>query len=142
MSFQEYYGAQDKHTLTLHTDSLSLPLTKAPRSFLQSLPLGQLPGGSFFRATWEKQLSKLQGFSKEVIPQRLTLWENSVGKTAGRQQVIGLWRWVSLYCGLLWLLLEQSQQDAGEMGEGLSCLPLARLPLCPASSRVPALFFP
>lgn len=93
MSFQEYYGAQDRHTLTLHTDSLSLPLTKAPRSSLQCLPLGQLPGESFFRATWEKQPSKLQGFSKEVIPQRLTLWENrcalaaSVGKTPGGQQV-------------------------------------------------------
>lgn len=55
-----------------------------------------------------------------------------MGKTLGgprgllwkaAEQVTGLWRWASLHCGPLWLLLKRGQQDAGEMRKRPPCLP-------------------
>jgi hypothetical protein len=46
----------------------------------------------------------------------------------GRQQVTWWWRWASLFCGLLGLLLSEARRMPGN-SRGSTCPALARLPL-------------
>lgn len=111
----------------LHTDSPSLPLTKAPRFSQQTLPLDQIPGGGWVRLLGRSDPpscndSLSNPSTLDPLGKQMCLW-SKCGKTPGRQQVIGPWRWASRHCGPLRLLREPSPQDSGEMGEGPTCLP-------------------
>lgn len=111
----------------LHTDSLSLPLTKAPRSSPQTLPPDHIPGGGLVRLPGRRDPpscndSLTNPSALDPLGKQRCL-RSKCGKTSGGQQVIGPTRWASLHCGPPRPLREPRPQDCGEMGEGSTCLP-------------------